>query len=474
MLQNVNITKLDGQVGVALSTENVLAIIAPAKAGTVNQPTVIASRTAAIAAFTEGLLVELAAYHLSAAKKHVVAVRCTAANGTYGTIATANPGTSVATASSTSFPTDDVDAVVRVINPGTIGTAGITYQYSMDGGTNWSATIALGTATKFVLEKGVEINMAAGTVLATTVISLRGLAGVPTAQNITDALESLRTTGLFFDGVYVATPATSLIVTQLDTWIQGQEAVNRYLYGLLNFRRRTEAESYATYLAAFNTAFASSVTSRVLIGLDVLDLQSSIDERRYARPVIAALGARVCSVDLSVDASAFALGSIPSGSITDANNQPKYWDDYLQGGTGDDAKAVCVRSWPGEAGVRFSNPRIFSAPGSDYVFLQHLRVINRASKVAYEKLRARLSSDVLTNATTGYILEVDAKEIEGDVQSALETELLDNRRCSAVTFTLSRTDNLLATFTLNGAVGVQFKGYPKTINVLVGATNPAS
>jgi hypothetical protein len=474
MLQNVNITKLDGQVGVALSAENVLAIIAPAKAGTVNQPTAIASRTAALAAFTEGVLVELAAYHLAAAKKHVVCVRCTAAPGTYGTIATANPGTSIPTASSTSFPTDDVDAVVRIVNPGTIGTAGITYQYSMDGGTNWSAILALGTALKFVLEKGVEINMAAGTVLATTVISLRGLAGVPTAQNISDALESLRTTSLFFDGVYVATPATALIVTQLDSWLQAQELVNRYLYGLVSFRRRTEAETFATYLAAFNTAFASTVTNRVSIGLDVMDLQSPVDERRYARPASAALGARVCSVDLSVDASAFALGVIPSATITDANNQPKYWDDYLQGGTGDDAKAVCARSWPGEAGVRFSNPRLFSAAGSDYVFLQHLRVINRACKVAYERLRARLSSDVLTDPATGFIQEVDALEIEREVQEALETELLKPRRCSAVAFTLSRTDNLLATFAMNGNVSVQFKGYPKTFNVLVGATNPAS
>ncbi len=472
-LQNVNVTKLDGQVGVQLTSENVLAIIAPAASGTVNQPTVCASYSAAVAVFGQCILSELVAAHIAVSKRHVVAVRCTAANGTYGSVTQTTAGTSIPTGSVTSFPTDDADIAIDVIAGGTVGTAGIAWRYSLDGGTNWSPTQALGTAVKFVLEKGIEVNLAAGTLITGNRITLRAIAGVPTAQNITDALTALTGSALFFDQVYLATPATSTILTQLDTWLQAREAEGRYIAGYLNFRRRNEGETYATYIAAFISAFSAVTSTRIALGLDVVDIQSPIDSRLYARPVISALASRACAVDIARDASCFADGPLLLASNSDANSNAKYWDDFAQGGSGDDARAVCTRSWPGEPGVRLSNPRIFSPTGSDYVYLQHLRVVNRACKVALDQMRKTLSLDLITDPATGYIREDEAQEIEQRVNDALSVALVANRRASAASFTLSRTDNILQTFTLNGAVKVQPKGYPKTINVVVGLTNAA-
>jgi len=76
-------------------------------------------------------------------------------------------GTSSPSVHTGAAPTGAMSVVLRVVASGTIGTAGITYEYSLDGGLTWSTTTALGTAAYVTIPgTGVRIDFSAGTLIA--------------------------------------------------------------------------------------------------------------------------------------------------------------------------------------------------------------------------------------------------------------------------------------------------------------------
>src|ERR1700755_2270451 len=147
---NVSITELDGNLGSAAgSADKLFALVGPADAGPLNTPTTWGRPKDVLGTYLGGPLVEAAAHYLDRYKKPVVLVR--SAGSTAGLPGTLNiagvTGTSVVTV--TGVPNDDYEARFRVVGGGTVGVAGITYQYTLDGGRNWSTVRALGTANTF-------------------------------------------------------------------------------------------------------------------------------------------------------------------------------------------------------------------------------------------------------------------------------------------------------------------------------------
>jgi hypothetical protein len=76
-------------------------------------------------------------------------------------------GTSSPSVHAGAAPTGAMSVALRVVAGGTIGVAGITYEYSVDGGLTWSTAAALGTAAFVTIPgTGVRIDFSAGTLLA--------------------------------------------------------------------------------------------------------------------------------------------------------------------------------------------------------------------------------------------------------------------------------------------------------------------
>jgi hypothetical protein len=108
-----------------------------------------------------------------------------------------------------------------------------------------------------------------------------------------------------------------------------------------------------------------------------------------------------------------------------------------------------------------------SPSGSDYVFWQHARVMNRACELAYQLLTSRLSKGVRKDVATGFILEEEAAEIEALVQAELDRELVTPGRVSGAVFTLSRTDDLSSNqgATLTAQINISALAYVKKFAV---------
>lgn len=465
---SVEFTRLDGQTGVVRpSAQGVLAIIAPAEKGTQNVAQSFARSSDVFATFGDGPLYELAAFFLAQARKPVLCVRpATSTAATYSAITSTGGGTSVATAGATA-PFDSYDVIVEFIEGGTIGVAGITYRYSLDGGANYSAKLALGVATSILIPRSnVTVALAAGTITAGRKLTFTTTQAKPTGTDLVDAYEALRITGNPWDAVLVEVEADGTLIAGLDSWLAGLEASGKYRLGFMNAKRKGSS-SEATYKTDLTTIRNAGTTIRVCVGADGAPiLGSPARGLSLFRPASWQVATRTMSIDLEVEPAYVALGPLPSASVVDSSNNPtKGRLENLFPGL-DDLKYTCFVSVPDRAGVFIGNTYLFSPDNSDYVYVPHGRVMNRAMEIAFSVLTTELSRGVDKNKEAEpngavYILESEAEKVEALVQTAVEKEL--GSRVSDVRFLLSRTDDLGSNGpgTLTGELQIQAKTYAK-------------
>jgi hypothetical protein len=474
MVPKARLRKADGKTGVVRpSSSGVCAIIAPCEKGTANQPASYARDDLAVTDFGNGILTGAASYMIPIAQNPVVLIRGTATTaGVYSAITTTGGGTSVVTAGA-SAPQDDYDSViVTFITGGTIGVAGITYTESLDGGTNTSAKKALGTASTLTIpNSGVSLALAAGTILAGQTATFKTTGPRMTNSDITTALEALRTSSLRWEALLVlGHDADATTITTIDAWLLAREAEGRFRFFMANARGRNAGESEAAYLTAMDTAFSASASIRGIVAVDGGDLASATPGRTVIqkRPTSLAIAARLMDIAIGRDAAYVADGPVPGYSIADERANPKYHDELFFPGH-DDIRLAALRSFDGRNGVFINNATVISPFGSDYVWAQHVRTMNRACEIAYDVMTAQLSAGINKNPKPGpageiYIAEESAREIDALVNQSL-TELLG--QVNDILFTLSRTDNIGANgpITLTGALNLVALAYVKGFDV---------
>lgn len=275
-----------------------------------------------------------------------------------------------------------------------------------------------------------------------------------------------------WDSLLVCANADQPMVAALDLWLSAREGEGKYRTAVVNSIPRDPAtQTEAQYTAAMQTAFSTAASIRVVVCADAGDLISVIRGVTQRRPVALGLAARGMLVDLSTDAAFVADGPIAGFVITDDRGNPKYHDEALFPGL-DNLRLATLRSIDGREGAYLTNPNLISASGSDYVYWQHARVMNKGCEIAFAILTGRLSQGVQTNPKPGphgeiYILESDAQEIEGLVNAELEKQLVKPRRVSNAKFVLSRTDDLGSNgpATLTGELQVSALRYVKKFKV---------
>lgn len=488
LIPNVGFNQKDGNTGaVQQATTGVLAVIAFCSLLPANKA---ASFTRIDDALTQGGIgpgIEYSSYYFNGAKKPVVLINPTCSTaGAYGTIDhTGVLGT--ATIAATGAPLDEYDVIVKVLTGGTLGTAGITYQYSLDGGNSFSATQALGTG----LVVACNLQKPAGTVtnvsftLSTTGVGTL-LAGdfwrVQTTRpkmnnsDLTTALEALRITQLPWDNVLIDADATSTLVSTVDSWLSGLEGggANKMAW-MCTRHKNTPApatETEATYLTFLGTLFTSTATTRVDVSADGGDTASTITGLLQIRPASLAIATRANPSPVGQDPSEVDLGPVPGMKLTDSAGAPKWHnEDTTNGNPGVDAlRLSTLRTFPGKQGTFITNANILSTAGSDFVYDQHTRAMNAAKNVAYPLYQNQLSKGYRKgppDPNTGaiYILEDDAAAIDGYVNPQLTSTL--QGQVNDVQSQISRQDDVSsnAGATFHITLQVQALAYGKAIAV---------
>lgn len=479
-VNKVTLNQLDNQIGVVDPGDGMtLAICGVSSQGPLNTPGIYALRSDVVSTFGKGPMVESACYEIEITGKPVVLCRTAdTVAGACGAVTETGTGTSVVTTDPAVEPYDDFEAVLKFIAGGTIGVAGITLQWSLDGGRNYSAVVSLGTANTYTIPDGnVKFNFGAGTIVAGDTASCRTTAPQWNNAELATALDALHATDNEWDEVLVEGPVVAADVATMQSKGTSWEAQNREATFYCSFRTPNAGESEATYKAAFDTAFGATVADRVCVCAGAADIQSPISQRRYMRRIAMDIATAAINVrpgqDLAEVGERLVNPRPANVKIVDDARNPKHHNELLNPGL-DDSRATTYLMRPPRKGVFINNARLLSQVGSDFTNLQHRRVMNVARETARFWLEQFSSADLIVNGPPkGTILEEEASHIDSVINDALDEELVETRDASAVEFQLSRTDNLLSTFTLRGALRVTPLGYAKQIVVDVGFFNPA-
>ena len=178
-------------------------------------------------------------------------------------------------------------------------------------------------------------------------------------------------------------------------------------------------------------------------------------------PIQRQAAGRAAASLISTDLARFASGAIQGvTSIT---------HDEFRNELMDQKNFSTFRTHQGVSGYFITNARLMSAPGSDYQFWQHGRVMDVATYTAYSALLPFLNSSVRTTST-GAIDPRDAARWEKTVKDALRTVLLDPDNAegtpghvSAVDCKVDQVSSVQTTGVVKVTVAIRPLGYAKTI-----------
>ena len=470
---SVTITELDGALGVLPPSAGRLhAVIGGCSQGPVNTPATYARVRDLVATFGEGEGVEAAAAYIDRWARPVVFTRLSiAAAGTVGAVTKTGTGTSVGTIDVASAPLDSYEFLVKFIVGGTRGTAGATYQVSLDGGRNYEPVQALGTGTS-ISAGGIILALAAGTFVAGDTYAARSVAPAATGAEVGNALQALANSLVQWEQVHVACAVSTDVFDNIQTKFTAMVGIGKYRSWIGSVRVPNAGESESTYLGALATAWAAKASNFGALCAGACKMVSGVSGRSYRRPASFPFAALQGGVSEEINVADTNIGLLEGVSIRDANGNVDEHDESINPGL-DDLRFVTLRTWDGLAGVYVNRPRIFSAEGSDFQLVPHRRVLNLAHGALRQYFIRRLNKPLLVDQTSGFILEPEALEIEAGARQAMASVLLAKPKASGVTFALSRTDNILSSKTLTGDARVTPLAYPETIELEVGFYNPA-
>lgn len=145
--------------------------------------------------------------------------------------------------------------------------------------------------------------------------------------------------------------------------------------------------------------------------------------------------------------------------------------------TMDQAKFTTARTWKGRTGFFLTNARFKSPGGSDFLYWQHGRIVDEASKVVQREQQLFLSENVRTTGATNIIDERDAKGFETIVDTALAVVLTSPKNAKGTQghvtgfdYLIDRTNNVLTSETIISDTAVKPFGYIKQITTTIGFT----
>lgn len=448
MIPSVKFTKQDFNTGAAKpSPDGIAVVIAPSSKGTANQPQAYTRGDLAYADLGDGKLVDFGSYIMASSGKPVVLIKGTTSTAAvYGTVTNTGPGTATPSADTSVHPVDDGDVLITFVTGGALGTAGITYTYSKNGGHDTSGVLALGTSLT-LLVPGINAQFTLGTstqtILAGQTLECPITGPKMTNADLMTALGALQTYAGAWECVYFAGgDADATTVSDFDTWLAARELEGKFKTFVGNAVARAQAtQTEAQYATAMTTDFASASSIRGMIAADAAFMTSPISGIRTSRQAALSLVARGMGVDISQDIAYVAAGPLDGVQIADDRGNPYFHDEALYPGL-DDLRLATLRSFPSEVGVFCNNPNLISPSGSDYVYWQHARVINKCCEIAFALLTKRLSQGILKDASTGFIAESSAAELDAYVQAGLDKAM--KGRVTGTQFQVSRDDDLSA------------------------------
>lgn len=410
--------------------------------------------------FGDGPLSEDLCYFLAIAGGPVYGLRLTGSvAATTSSVSVTRAASATGTCAVSGTALDSYDARVEIKLTGTPGTS--QFRYSLDGGFTFSPQIITPSGGTYALPNtGLTLTFAnsvdKGDVFTfTTTEPGFGTTDLATGMAVVQA-DNTPIAAIILSGMFPTSSAAATVAAAMAT----QASSLFQLYRPIRFMMDGGDDVVATT----KTSFAAFVSERAAVCYRRETLTSAKPIVGRGSPkcsTVRGLAARAGAQLISTDLAWFSLGAIPGCQAITHN---EYLTELM-----DTAGFSTLRTHQGIPGFYPTNVRLMSAPGSDYQFWQHGRVMDVATSTAYIALLPFLSSSVRTVAG-GKIDPRDAGAWEAKVRDALRTVLQDpdnaqgtSGHVSALDVAIDRNNNILASGVVKVKVAIQPLGYAKFI-----------
>lgn len=135
---------------------------------------------------------------------------------------------------------------------------------------------------------------------------------------------------------------------------------------------------------------------------------------------------------------------------------------------------IVPRKHVGKDGIYLAGDPTCDPITSDFAFINRVRTIEKARRLAYGVLLEELGEEVPTDTATGFLKPAYAVDLRRKVENALTLAMVNTGEASAVSCEIDLSQNILATDTVEAVVKVQPVGTALTLEAPVSFTNPAN
>lgn len=459
-LSEVTLTITDGALGIVPEAiDGISAKIGCSSLGTINSVYSFSDIKTLTDTLGVGPLVEAAAHLLSISGGPVYCVPAThSTEGSAGSITKSGSGPTVTVAGNS---TDVYEAQVVIVAGGALGAG--TFKYTLDGGDNFSPVYTIPSGGTFLMPgTGLTLTFPSGTYVAAETYTFASTAPMYDNTALNSALTGLladprewRFLHVVGQGANVAGCAT--MAATVATALGSAATAYRYTRAIVECPDDTDVNIIA--------GLASTSNVRVMIAAGFCELTSQVTGRSHKRHAAWPMSARMALAPVHEDLGRFASGSLPGVTRL-------YRDERATPGL-DAQRVATLRTFIGQPGFYITAGRTTASTVSDYQLIQNGFVMDKACRIIRTALLRFLNDSVNVNATTGYIQEEDAQNIENYVLGLLESGLIAPGNASAVTVKVARNNNILSSMTLLTTERIVPKGYARFITADVGLYNPA-
>lgn len=412
--------------------------------------------TQAVADLGYGPLPEMVCHYLGVAGGQVYAMPLNPSTAGTNT-AVSHVGSGGGTVAVSGTPNDSYSMVVKIIVAGALGVA--QFQWSQDGGLNYSATWLVPSGGTFVIpHTGLTLTFAS-TFVANDLYIFSSTAPGFTVTDVQNAFAALVASGKSFGFIHLVGPASSVagsasMAAALETLLLSmQNTYFIYTHTIMECASDTDAN--------IASAFASTTCTRVMVCAGFEQVTSSIPgSGTLTRSIAFSAGAREAKVPEQNHLGRVQDGNLPGVTAILRNEEVTANLDSLNFTT--------ARTLRGETGFFITSGHMLTGPGSDFASSQNRRVMDLACTVARAASLKYLNDTIRVKKSDGTIAEVQASTIENDINGRLASAVVGPGAAVAADVVVDRTNNVLITKQLNLTVRITPNGYAEHIAMDIG------
>ncbi len=378
ILPDVDVEILDGGLGLSSGSSPSTHVKIGYCTGAVAGNSFVITKSDQVAEFLgKGPLADACLDSLQMGSQKIIAVA--AAASVAGEISeVTHVGTGSATFATSGSPNNDYDIIIQIVKGGALNVA--QYQESLDGGDTWSGvkTVPLNGAVA-VTGTGVTItftagNPAEGSFVAGDTYSFSTSAPAMSNQDFLDAMAVVRNNNWGYEFIHVVGESSASLWAVCAAEADALEADHVPIFFVCEARNINAAETVNAYVQSLVTEAAAFVNKRVKVVAARAEIKGLNSLTRDAN-----LAGLYCGI-LSKAKVHESPGKVMSFPLTPVVALKPDGITYDQIASLDAARFVTARQYVDMPGFYITNGRTMAADGSDYQYIETLRIANKAAR----------------------------------------------------------------------------------------------